>query len=314
MDKLERLASTLKLRQLQYFLAVAENLHFTEAANRLFVTQPTLSHQIAELESRIGTPLFDRVGKTVRLTQAGALFRTFASRALKELEAGCAALSELEGLARGDLRVGVIQSFSRTLLPPILGSFIRNNPALHVFVEEMPANVIEQRLSQGTLDIGIAFAPGVLEETECEPLLKEQMLVVVGAAHAFAKRRSIEGAELDGQLMALLSADFTTRRLIDQYLEQVGARAMVVCDTNSMEVMLGAVTTSNLVTIIPERALGPKSRRNLRVLQLRSPALIRTSALLWPRHSFRTAAARTFGEMVRKQFLKVEPLLPKMGK
>ncbi|MCZ6770566.1 MAG: LysR family transcriptional regulator, partial [Proteobacteria bacterium] len=121
---MEKIPTGIKLRQLQYFLAVADSLHFSRAAEQLSATQPTLSHQIAQLESHLGAVLFDRVGKRVRLTEAGLVLRDFAVRALKELEAGCVALNELEGLLRGSLSIGSIQSFSRALLPPVLGAFL----------------------------------------------------------------------------------------------------------------------------------------------------------------------------------------------
>src|SRR5712692_3364456 len=103
---MSRFTSVITLRQLQYFLAAADTLHFTKAAERLSVTQPTLSHQIAQMEAHLGGPLFDRVGKQVRLTESGALLKTYADRAIRELEAGRLALSELEGMIRGDLRIG----------------------------------------------------------------------------------------------------------------------------------------------------------------------------------------------------------------
>src|SRR3546814_19375042 len=76
----------IKYRQLQYFLAIAETLHFSKAAESLFVTQPTLSHQLSELEAQIGMPLFDRTGGTVRLTQAGKIFREYAARSINAIE------------------------------------------------------------------------------------------------------------------------------------------------------------------------------------------------------------------------------------
>lgn len=294
----------IKLRQLQYFLGVAETLQFTRAAEKLFVTQPTLSHQIAQLESHIGTPLFDRIGKAIRLTEAGRLFRTHATRAIKELEAGQTALAELEGLVRGTLTIGVIQSFSRTLLPPILGEFLSGYPNIRLRVEEMTAPTIEHRLAEGSLDLGIAFAPSGMEDIEVEPILEERLLLVVGQNHPLARRRNLRLAELDRQPMALLGTDFSTRRLIDGYFAEAGVQVDPVCETNSIEVMLGAVMQSRLATIIPENALSRNNTmKNIRVLFLRDPVPVRISALLWPRHSFRTVAARTFARMARDKML-----------
>jgi LysR family cyn operon transcriptional activator len=303
---MNRFASVITLRQLQYFLAAADTLHFTKAAERLSVTQPTLSHQIAQLEAHLGGPLFDRVGKQVRLTESGALLKTYADRAIRELEAGRLALSELEGMIRGDLRIGVIQSFSRTLLPSILGGFIMTYPGIRLNIRELTGFEIEQGLAAGTLDLGIAFAPTVLDSAEVEPVLEERLLLVVGPENEFARRKWVRLSELDGKSVVLLGKEFLTRRLIDKYLEEVGARPNIVCETNSMEIMLGAIAESGICTIVPEHGLRSGDAR-YRAIPLREPTPVRTSALLWPKHSFRSASARTFGQMMRDRFLSGRP-------
>ncbi|HWI79236.1 MAG TPA: LysR substrate-binding domain-containing protein, partial [Ramlibacter sp.] len=210
-----KLRPGIKYRQLQYFLAVAETLHFSKAAERVFVTQPTLSHQLAELEAQIGAPLFDRAGKNVRLTQAGEIFRAYAKRSLDEIEAGANALAELEGLRRGELRIGVTQSFVRRLMPPIIGEFLERHPAVHLRVSDLPAIQIERQLSEGLLDLGIAFAPSVLEDTELEPILEDRLLLVVRADHRLAGKAQVRMAELEGVALVLLSRDYSTRQLVD---------------------------------------------------------------------------------------------------
>lgn len=294
------LPAGIKLRQLEYFLAVAESLHFTNAAQALFVTQPTLSHQIAQLETRLGFPLLNRVGKKVTLTEAGRLFKAHASRALQELKAGQDALAELEGLARGELRIGIIQSFCFTLLPPLLEKFIGRYPTIRMRIENVPARAIEEGLARGHLDLGIAFAPATLEETQAEPILEERMLLVADRSHPLVRRKSCAVAQLDGKPMALLNEDFSTRQLIDRALAEAGAKPDVVCETNSIEVMLAAVRSGKLLTILPERAFTPHG--GLVAVPLHDPTPRRVSALLWNRHSFRSRAARTFADMLRESF------------
>ena len=300
---MDRFISTLKLRQLQYFLAVADSCQFTKAAHVMSVTQPTLSHQIAELEEQIGTPLFDRLGKTVRLTAAGELFRNYVATALKELTAGRAALDELGGLLRGSVRIGVIQSFSRTLLAPTLSAFILAHPSIRLHVEEMTAEDIERRLAEGLLDLGIAFAPARLKDTVVEPVLEERLLLVVARTHTLARTATIRMEQLAGVRMAMLNPDFTTRQIIDRYLHIAGCEPMIVCETNSIEVILGTVTGGALAALLPERALSQAQKRQLRTVRLTDPSPVRTSALLWPRHAFRSRAALTFGQMIRDRFL-----------
>jgi LysR family cyn operon transcriptional activator len=122
----------MELRHLRYFLKIAETSSFTQAAKALNITQPTLSHQIKQLEEEIGTPLFDRAGRTVQLTAQGAVFKTCAEGALREIEQGLTALSELEGLVRGTVTIGVFRSFSSSLLPPVLARFSRPSDSARV--------------------------------------------------------------------------------------------------------------------------------------------------------------------------------------
>ena len=100
----------MEFRHLRYFLAVADALHFTKAAERLPVSQPALSAQIKQLEQEVGVPLFDRVGRSVQLTRAGAIFREHARRALREMELAQVAIAEEGGLQRGTLTVGVVET------------------------------------------------------------------------------------------------------------------------------------------------------------------------------------------------------------
>jgi len=305
---MHRFPPAISLRQIQYFLAAAETLNFTSAARQLCVTQPTLSHQIAQLEEQIGTPLFDRPGKGkgIRLTRSGAVLQKYCMRAVQELESGHLALAELEGLSRGELRIGVIQSFSKTLLAPILGTFVSQHRNIRVEVSELTGLSIEEGLHSGDLDLGIAFAPASLEGTEVEPLLEERLLLVVGPSSALFQRKSVRLSELESQALVLLESGFSTRRLIDTYFGSIDIRPNVMCTTNSIEIMLGLVAYADVATIVPECAL-PRNLDGRKAIQLIEPAPVRTSAILWPRNSFRSAAARRFAELVRSRFLLENP-------
>src|SRR5262249_3224492 len=107
----------IELRHLRYFLAVAETAHFTRAASRLRVTQPTLSHQIRQLEGQLNLELFDRIGRRIKLTAAGELLLPHAQRVLRELDHAQAALGELHALKRGHLKVGIMQTVNACVIP-----------------------------------------------------------------------------------------------------------------------------------------------------------------------------------------------------
>ena len=122
----------MELRHIRYFLAIADTGSFTKAADRLHVTQPTLSHQIKQLEHLVGTVLFERNTKETELTAAGRMFKPYCERIVKEVEQSALAISELEGLMRGTLHMAVFHSYSHSMLPPILAEFALRYPGVHV--------------------------------------------------------------------------------------------------------------------------------------------------------------------------------------
>ena len=181
----------MELRHLRYFLAVADTRSFTRAADRLHVTQPTLSHQVKQLEQMVGTVLFDRSTKEVELTDAGRLFKPYCERVLKEIESSALAISELEGLMRGTLRMAVFHSFSHSMLPPIMSEFALRYPGVHVITRLVPRMDMERELINAELDMAVAYIAGDNDQIVAEPLFTEELVVVVGSKCPQASRKSM---------------------------------------------------------------------------------------------------------------------------
>ena len=141
------------------FVALADTLSFTRAAERVHVTQSTLSHQIRQLEDEIGRPLFDRIGKRVLLTDAGETFLGYAAKALREVDQGLGELKRSAGALSGEVRIGATHTFNIGFVPECLAAFMARHPTVKISVEELAAEAIGQRLAEGTLDVGIAYEP-----------------------------------------------------------------------------------------------------------------------------------------------------------
>src|SRR3954470_12796842 len=147
----------MELRHLRYFVALAECLSFTRAAERAHVTQSTLSHQIRQLEDELGHAMFDRVGKRVMLTEAGETFLGYASKALREVDHGLSDLMRAGDQVTGEVRIGATGTFNIGFVPECLSLFLKRNPTAKVTVDELAADVIAQRLVDSSLDVGIAY-------------------------------------------------------------------------------------------------------------------------------------------------------------
>lgn len=282
----------MEVRQLRYFLAIARTEHLTEAARELFVTQSTVSHSLRQLEEELGAPLFDRVGRGLRLSQAGQVFRVHAGRALQEIEAGRMALAELQGLRAGTLVLGVIPSFLDTLVPAAVAEFSAAFPRVRVIVRDLRAGAIEELLAAGELDVGVAFHPAGREEIETEPLFDERLVCVVARGHALAGRRQVAVSTLARWPLALLPRSFSTRRLIDDAFRQAGAAARTNVEMESVSSLMAACRAGGLATIVGERAarLAP----DLAALPIAGPVIVRRAGLLWRRGASRSPAAQAF--------------------
>lgn len=289
----------MEFRHLRYFLAVADALHFTKAAEGLPVSQPALSAQIKQLEQEVGVPLFDRVGRSVQLTRAGSIFREHARRALREMELAQVAIAEEEGLQRGALAVGVVQTVNAYLVPDIVGRFSTLHPQVSLKLDELSGPEIEAGVKSGLLELGIGFVPAGSDRIESQPLFEEDFVLIASPRHHFATRRHLRLASLADEPLVLLSDIFCTRRLLNASFEQAGIVPKVAVEMNSIEGILATVKTSKLATVLPRLSLGLEGNDGLRGIPLKHPTPRRSLGLLWKKGGYRSGAAQALANQVR---------------
>jgi len=182
----------MELRQLRYFLAVAEELHFTKAAALLHVAQPALSHQIRQLEEEIGAKLLDRTNRRVRLTPAGAIFR---DRVRVSLDMAARAAAEAGRVGRGEtgsISVGVGSSAVWTVLPGLLRRFRRMAPAATIDIREMEPSEQLEGLKHETLDFGLLRAAVEDPELDSVVVSRERMIIALPERHRASSTRRVD--------------------------------------------------------------------------------------------------------------------------
>lgn len=292
----------MELRHLRYFLAVAELEHFSKAADSLHISQPSLSQQVKNLEDELGTPLFDRVGRGVQLTEAGRIFSEYAKRALLEIKWGQQQLDELQNLQHGTLRIGAIHTFNTSLVPPIVAEFHAKYPAIKILVEEESTVEIANHISRGELDIGIAFSHALLPDIEPDPLFEEEFVLAVRKDHPLADKGTIEFKQLEGVPLILVSEKTSTRWLINQFFEEAGIEATVQVETSTIAVSMQIIAKSELAGIVP---CGIKAfeEEQFRRVHLVNPTPMRRASLLFHKSSYKSAATKAFAEFFKKSVL-----------
>lgn len=288
------------LRQLTYFLEVARQEHMTRAARALFVSQPALSQQIAALEREVGIPLFDRVGRGLRLTAAGRVLQSHAARVVREVENARAAMDDLRGTVRGELVVAAIQTAHVTVVVDALAAFRARHPGVVVRVREERADAVADRVRAGDADLGVTYLPAdPLEGLETAPLHDEILVLVVPTEHplAGAPLRTARVAELP---LVVPPGGYCLRRGIDQVLQEAGARQRVVAEIAAMEGICEAVRVGVGVGILPARYIEPRAEREgLAVVPLVDPVPRRTVGMVRSSERHACTATRAFMAAVR---------------
>ena len=194
----------MEIHQLKYFCAVAETGSFSRAAVRSHVSQPSLSQQIMKLEDELGVRLFDRLGRSVRLTEPGKAFLPRARSVLHELEAARGDVADRTDSVSGEVTIGAIPTVAPYILPRVLSSFARKVPAAHVSVVEHNTAVLLERLRAGTVDLALLALPVRGNEFESFPLLTEPLFAVLPKKHPLATRRTTSLKDLRDQPFLLL--------------------------------------------------------------------------------------------------------------
>jgi len=272
----------LSLRALGYLVALAESRHFGKAAERCFVSQPTLSAQLKKLEDQLGVQLVER-GQQVRLTDIGERVVERARRVLDEAR-------EIEELARnfqdplaGELRVGLIPTVGPYLLPHIAGPLRERFPHLKLLLLEHQTHHLVELLKSGEIDVGILALPIPAERLVTRALYSESFQVALPSGHRLARRRRLSLDDLDGETVLLLEEGHCLR---DQALAACRlARIREAPDfrATSLETLRQMVAAGVGITLLPSLAVDPQGARApaMAVRRFRDPEPSRTIAAAW---------------------------------
>lgn len=192
------------ITQLKYVLAVAEHQNFTRAAQKTFVTQPTLSMQIQKLEDQLDVQIFDRSKKPIELTDIGAKIVHQARNIVNEANRITDIVDQQKGYIGGEFKLGVIPTVMPTLLPMFLTNFIKKYPKVTLKIEELNTDQIMERLEEGHLDAAIAATPLENPNIKERPLYYEPFMAYVPNNHRLSSKEVLEPSDLDTQDLLLL--------------------------------------------------------------------------------------------------------------
>jgi DNA-binding transcriptional LysR family regulator len=302
----------MELWQLEVFMAVAEEKSFSRAGHRVGRTQPAISSAIKLLEEELSEPLFDRLGKSIKLTAAGELLTDYAKRLLRLRGEALEAMGELRGFGRGTLRLGANETTCLYLLPEVLASFKQAYPQVQVDIQRAITRAITEKVIDGSLDFGIVTLPVNNPRLESITIHQDDMALIVSPSHRLAARRSVQMTDLAGEPFILHKIGTTTRARLVQHFTDGGVKMKVTMELASIETIKRFVSIGMGISIAPRLCIEKEIEEgSLRALTIRDARFQRQLGIIYNKGHYQSQAAKAFLTLISE---KKQPALKEKSK
>ena len=289
------------LTELRYVVALAQERHFGRAAQKCFVTQPTLSLALAKLEDELGVKLFERNKNEVLVTARGQAIVEQARRVLDEVGKISHIAKGAQDQLSGALRLGVIPTIGPYLLPDLVPILRKRAPSMPLAIEENLTGNLAPMLREGELDVVIIALPFAVAGVKTRVVYEEPFSVVVPEGHPWESRKAVKPSELSGENLLVLNAGHCFR---DQVLEACPGQANTALPEgragSSLETIRNMVASGLGVSVLPASALGPRyATKLLRAVPFTPPVPSRKVALAWRASFDRPVAVETLAASIQ---------------
>ncbi len=271
----------MELRQLEYLVAVAEEASFTRAADRLHVAQPGVSAQIRQLERELGQELFDRSGRTVRLTEVGTAVLGYARDALGAASGARFAVDEFAGLVRGRVNVGMVVACSSFDLVELLAGFHLERPGVEIALSEANSDELIAGLLSGQLDLAyIAIGESVPAGLQVHDLADEPLVAAVGMQDALATCRTMNLQELRDRPLMCLPRGTGIRGILDDACARAGFQPRIALEASNLGILARLAGRGLGVAILPE-SVAAANAVELHSIEIVQPSMRGRVSLAW---------------------------------
>ena len=289
----------MELWQLEVFSAVADEKSFSRAGEKIGRTQPAISSAIKLLEGELGEPLFDRLGKSIRLTVAGELLSEYSKKLLALRDEAVLAIGELKGLSRGTLRLGANETTCLYVLPEVLAAFTRSYPHVQVDIHRAITRSITERVIEGTLDFGIVTLPIRNARLQAITIHRDELALIVGPDHPLTVKRSVKMTDLENEPFILHKIGTTTRERLMKHFNDGGVKMKVTMELASIETIKRFVSIGMGISIVPRLCIAKELEEgSLKALSIRDARFQRKLGLIYNKNRYQSQAARAFLELI----------------
>jgi len=290
--------------RLTVFRAVAAQRSFRRAAEQLYLTQPAVTQQIKALEEVVGLPLFDRSGREVTLTPAGTLLLRYAEQSNETLEQAAIELAALKGRLSGTLRIAASTTIAQYILPPVIASFLRLHPAVHVELDSSNTESVADAITTGRAALGLVEGPPHAGQLRAEPWLPDELVLIAPPSHEWAGPRAITLQQLAAAPLLMRERGSGTREVIETALEAAGLALRdlrIAVELNSTEAILGCIESGAGVGFVSRNAVHRQIAANtLAIVNVKGLTIHRELSLLTPAGPEPTGPAAAMLDLLRQ--------------
>lgn len=242
----------MEIRQLKYFLKVAETLNFSAASQKLYITQSTLSQQIIRLEQEIGLPLFERNNHCVYLTEAGKELMPYAEKAVMATDSCMGHIEDLKKMLTGELNIGVTHSFS-TVMQETLITFIKTYPGVRLNICYQTMEELMDRLKKRELDFVLAFRPLKPDkDIASRVIFSNRLAAIVGESHPLAKLNQVTLQELQKYELLLPARGLQARNEFEKLVANKELEFRIRVEVNNVNIILNLLRRAGYVSVLSE--------------------------------------------------------------
>lgn len=293
----------LELRQLRYFVEVAEREHISEAAEHLHVAQSAISRQIANLEDELGTPLFERVGRNVKLTPIGKIFLEHSISALKAIDFAAKQVEEYLDPAKGTIKVGFPTSLASYVLPTVISAFKKEYPNVSFHLRQGSYKYLIDAVKNRELNLALLGPlPPKDDQINATVLFSENIHALLPATHPLAKNEKINLIDLRNDDFVLFPEGYILNKVAVDACKSAGFIPKVTSEGEDMDALKGLVAAGIGVTLLPESSLTDSSPRLTVKVPIAMPAIRRTVGVISPTNRELAPSEQVFLKFVNDFF------------
>ena len=290
----------MEIRQIKYFVMVAQTGSFSQAAKELFISQSTLSQQIQQLENEVGVKLLERNTRKVTLSEYGQGFLPYAKNLIYDAEACLGSIMDVRNMATGKLVIGVTYTFSSVMVD-VLKDFIRDYPGIRLSIRTALMEELMDMLERNEIDLALSYDPGnKYDNIESTELFRSSICVIVRDSNPVAQKTSISLEELSRMKLALPVSGMQARDKFDSVLADRAMKMDIAVEVNDMQILQKLVRDTDLVTVFSRNAI--KNSAGLKALEIENIQGETVGCCHTIKGRYKSIAAREFIRRLRESY------------